>query len=88
MDDKRFFLERFIKQNLDKKLVIFVRTKVRADRVVAAMERVGIKTESIHSGKSHIERKDTMRRLKSGELMVLIATDVSARGLIFQMWIL
>lgn len=80
MDDKRFFLERFIKQNLDKKLVIFVRTKVRADRVVAAMERVGIKTESIHSGKSHIERKDTMRRLKSGELMVLIATDVSARG--------
>jgi ATP-dependent RNA helicase RhlE len=80
MDDKRFFLERFIKQNADKKLVVFVRTKVRADRVVAAMDRVGLVTESIHSGKTHQERKDTMRRLKTGELKVLIATDVSARG--------
>ena len=80
MDDKRFFLERFIKQNPEKKLVVFVRTKVRADRVVAAMDRVGLVTESIHSGKTHQERNDTMKRLKSGQLKVLIATDVSARG--------
>lgn len=41
MDDKRFFLERMINENPDQKMVVFVRTKVRADRVVAAMERLG-----------------------------------------------
>lgn len=81
MDDKRFFLERMINENPDQKMVVFVRTKVRADRVVAAMERLGIKSESIHSGKAHLERKSTMDRLKTGDLKILIATDVSARGI-------
>jgi ATP-dependent RNA helicase RhlE len=44
MDDKRFFLERIIKENADKKILVFVRTKVRAERVNKAMERVGIET--------------------------------------------
>ena len=42
MDDKRFFLERLIKENSEKKFLIFVRTKVRAERVVKALERVEI----------------------------------------------
>jgi ATP-dependent RNA helicase RhlE len=81
MDDKRFFLERMLKENPDTKVIVFVRTKVRAERVVAAMARVGIVTESIHSDKTHLERKETMKSLKSGLLKVLIATDVSARGI-------
>ncbi len=81
MDDKRFFLERIIKENPGSKMVVFVRTKVRADRVVSAMERVGIKAMAIHSGKEHKERKLVMDSLKSGELKILVATDVSARGI-------
>jgi ATP-dependent RNA helicase RhlE len=81
MDDKRFFLERMIKENPDSKMVVFVRTKVRAERVVSAMQRVGIMTESIHSDKTHDERKATMASFKTGELKILIATDVSARGI-------
>jgi ATP-dependent RNA helicase RhlE len=43
MDDKRFFLERVIRQNIDKKILVFVRTKVRAERVYNALERMEIK---------------------------------------------
>ncbi|WP_276497680.1 DEAD/DEAH box helicase [Pontibacter litorisediminis] len=81
MDDKRFFLERVVKENPEKKILAFVRTKVRAERVVAAMERVGIKAESIHGGKEQTDRLEVMRRFKKGEVKLLIATDVSARGI-------
>ena len=46
MDDKRFFLERMIKEHTDSKILVFVRTKVRAERVFKAMERVGIATQN------------------------------------------
>ncbi|MDD3527409.1 MAG: DEAD/DEAH box helicase [Bacteroidales bacterium] len=81
MDDKRFFLEDFIRQNPGKKMLIFVRTKVRAERVKAAMERVGIVTETIHSDKQQAERELTMKNFRADELKILIATDVSARGI-------
>lgn len=80
MDDKRFFLERFINENPGQKMVVFVRTKVRAERVAAAMSRVGIETLTIHSDKSHSERRNAMNLVKSGDSIILIATDVSARG--------
>ncbi len=81
MDDKRFFLERIIGENADKKMIVFVRTKVRAERVMAAMQRVNIKTVTIHSGKDHQERAAVMKKFRAGEEMILIATDVSARGI-------
>ncbi len=81
MDDKRFFLESLIKDNPEKKILVFVRTKVRAERVKKAMERVTIITDTIHSDRLQEEREQTMKNFRSGELKVLIATDVSARGI-------
>ncbi|MBC5992839.1 DEAD/DEAH box helicase [Pontibacter cellulosilyticus] len=81
MDDKRYFLERVVKENPDKKILAFVRTKVRAERVVAAMERAGIQAISIHGGKEQKDRLDVMRKFKKGEVKLLVATDVSARGI-------
>lgn len=81
MDDKRFFLEEMIKQNPDKKMLVFVRTKVRAERVQKAMDRVGITVDTIHSDRLQEERGQTMNNFRSGILKVLIATDVSARGI-------
>ncbi len=46
-----------------------------------AMERVEIESDTIHSDKEQAEREQTMQRFKSGELKLLIATDVSARGI-------
>ena len=80
MDDKRFFLERFINENPDSKILVFVRTKVRAERVLKALERVNISSQTIHSGKDQKERSSIMDNFKSGKNRVLIATDVSARG--------
>lgn len=81
MDDKRFFLERIVKEHPDQKILAFVRTQVRAERVVKAMERVGIQALSIHGGKEQKDRTDVMRKFKKGEVKLLIATDVSARGI-------
>jgi ATP-dependent RNA helicase RhlE len=81
MDDKRFFLENIVKENEDKKIIAFVRTKVRAERVVKAMERVGIKSEALHGGIEQKERFAILDRFKSGENNLLITTDVAARGI-------
>ncbi len=81
MDDKRAFLERLVDENPESKMLIFVRTKVRAERVKKAMERVNINSETIHSDKLQDERSKTMDNFKKGVVKLLIATDVSARGI-------
>lgn len=81
MDDKRAFLERLIEENPDSKVLVFVRTKVRAERVKKAMERVQIAGETIHSDKEQNQRTETMDKFKSGAVKLLIATDISARGI-------
>ena len=81
MDHKRFFLERVVRENPDKKVLVFVRTKVRADRVVAAMTRVDVDSECIHGDKCQDQRTAILDRFRNGENMVLIATDITARGI-------
>jgi ATP-dependent RNA helicase RhlE len=81
MDDKRAFLERMVDENPEAKILVFVRTKVRAERVKKAMERVKIESETIHSDKEQKERTITLDRFKKGFVKLLIATDVSARGI-------
>ncbi|WP_420583198.1 DEAD/DEAH box helicase [Reichenbachiella sp.] len=81
MDDKRYFLERLIGENPDKKILVFVRTKVRAERVLAAMARVEISGQTIHGDKDQDERNRVMSAFRAGRNKILIATDVSARGI-------
>jgi len=81
MDDKRFFLERVILENPESKILVFVRTKVRAERVFKAMERVNIKTITIHGDKDQKDRFDVMSQFRNGDVKVMIATDISARGI-------
>lgn len=81
MDDKRFFLENVLKEFEDKKFVVFVRTKIRAERVVAAMERVGVKAIFLHGGIEQNERFKILEAFRNGQERVLITTDVAARGI-------
>ncbi|MDQ6962966.1 MAG: DEAD/DEAH box helicase [Mariprofundaceae bacterium] len=81
MDDKRFFLERLANENPESKIIVFVRTKVRAERVVKAMGRVGIEAINIHGDKDQHERTESMRQFREGECRIMVATDVSARGI-------
>lgn len=80
MDDKRFFLERLITENPEAKILVFVRTKVRAERVLAAMSRVGVSCENLHGGKEQTEREITLANFKNGKIRIMVATDVAARG--------
>jgi ATP-dependent RNA helicase RhlE len=81
MDDKRFFLERFVKDNPESKIIVFVRTRVRAERVLKAMERVNIYTVTIHGDKKQGDRSGVMKKFKEGRCRIMIATDISARGI-------
>ncbi|MHC1776943.1 MAG: DEAD/DEAH box helicase [Lentimicrobium sp.] len=81
MDDKRFFLERLVNEHPASRILVFVRTKVRAGRVSEAMERVGVKCLTMHGDKDQKERISALKKFRDGEFMVLVATDVSARGI-------
>jgi ATP-dependent RNA helicase RhlE len=81
MDDKRFFLERLVNELPDSKILVFVRTKVRAERVLNAMQRVGITALSMHGGKEQDDRLQVMEKFREGATRMLITTDVNARGI-------
>ncbi|UOF00107.1 DEAD/DEAH box helicase [Bdellovibrio reynosensis] len=81
MDDKRFFLAEYLKQNEEGKFIIFVRTRVRAERVAKALERAEIQSLTIHGGNDQADRAEVMKAFRNGDCKVLIATDVSARGI-------
>lgn len=81
MDDKRFFLENMLKEYDEQRFVVFVRTKVRAERVMSAMKRVEIETEFLHGGLEQEERLNILDRFRKAETRVLITTDVASRGI-------
>ena len=81
MDDKRFFLENILKEYEELKFIIFVRTKVRVERVVAAMGRVMLSSEALHGGIDQAERFAILERFRNGENSILVTTDVAARGI-------
>ncbi len=80
-DDKRFFLVEYINQNPDGKFIIFVRTRVRAERVAKVLERVEIKSLTLHGEKDQSDRAEVMRTFRNGDCKIMIATDLSARGI-------
>ena len=66
MDDKRYFLASFIQKNITAKILIFVRTKIRAERVKLAMERFKIDTDTLHGDKSQEDREKAMQAFNTG----------------------
>lgn len=81
MDDKRFFLERFIKENTDAKILVFTRTRVRAERVAKAMDRADIPTLVLHGDMEQALREKALTDFRDDAQRIMIATDVSARGI-------
>jgi len=81
MEDKRFYLRRFVRDHEDARIMVFVRTKVRVERVAKALARSSIPCKTIHGDKDQAQRNQVMAGFKAGEDNILIATDVSARGI-------
>ena len=61
--------------------LVFTRTKHGADKVARDLNRKGVTAAAIHGNKSQTARQESLRKFKSGELRVLVATDIAARGL-------
>jgi ATP-dependent RNA helicase RhlE len=61
--------------------LVFTRTKHRADRLARALAQQGIKVERIHGNRSQSQRTEALAGFKSGKYLVLVATDIAARGI-------
>ena len=61
--------------------LIFIEKKHAAAKLVAQLEKRGIKAEAIHGGRSQASRERVLAEFKSGELRFLVATGVAARGI-------
>ena len=61
--------------------LVFTRTKHGADKVVRHLAAAGIRSEAIHGNKSQPQRERAMAAFRSGEIRILIATDIAARGI-------
>ncbi len=64
-----------------KQVIVFVNAKITCRRLAATLKRVGIAADAIHGDKSQDERMAALQAFKKGEIEVLVATDVAARGL-------
>ena len=62
-------------------VLVFSRTKHGADRIARKLEDAGIRTATLHSNRTQGQRLAALKRFKSGDVRVLIATDIAARGI-------
>ena len=80
-DAKRAAVVHLVKSRGLKQVIVFSNTKIGTSRLARELERDGVRAESIHGDKSQVDRMKALEAFKSGELEVLVATDVAARGL-------
>ena len=80
-NNKKFLLADLLKKPEVENALVFTRTKHGADRVVRELGMMGVRSMAIHGDKSQSARQMAMGQFKKGELKVLIATDIAARGI-------
>ena len=80
-DRKEELLAHLIRKDDLRQLLVFTRTKIGATRLATWLDRQGLNAVAIHSDRSQPERTRALEEFKSGEIRVLVATDVAARGL-------
>ncbi|MBD3255663.1 MAG: DEAD/DEAH box helicase [Candidatus Lokiarchaeota archaeon] len=78
---KQSLLEYLLANPAFKRVLVFMRTKRSANRVVRDLTRKGINAEPIHGNKSQTARQRALKNFRKGKTRVLIATDVAARGI-------
>ena len=80
-DDKRATVRQILRQRELSQALVFVNSKLGAARLARSFERDGLKTQALHGDKSQDERLKALAAFKAGEVELLVATDVAARGL-------
>jgi ATP-dependent RNA helicase RhlE len=80
-DRKRELLSHLISHNRWQQVLVFTRTKHGADKLARALESDGIRTVALHGNKSQGARTRALADFKDGDVTVLVATDIAARGI-------
>jgi len=78
---KTDLLMELLKDNSIFSAIVFTRTKARAERLAAALERRNVAAERIHGDRSQSQRARALDSFKKGKYRVLVATDVASRGI-------
>jgi len=78
---KRDLLSHLIKEGDWKQVLVFTKTKHGANRLTTQLESDGIQAAAIHGNKSQTARTKALAAFKAGDIRVLVATDIAARGL-------
>lgn len=79
--DKQKLLLHLLEENKISTALVFTRTKHGADKVVKFLSKAEIRSAAIHGNKSQNARQNALKNFKSGNLNVLVATDIAARGI-------
>lgn len=80
-DEKRRALKQLVRQRGISQAFVFVNSKLGCARLARSLERDGLKCTALHGDKSQDERLKALAAFKAGEVDLLVATDVAARGL-------
>jgi len=80
-DDKRKAVRQLVARRELGQALVFVNSKLGAARLARAFERDGLNTTALHGDKSQDERLKALDAFKRGDVHLLVATDVAARGL-------
>ncbi len=78
---KRGLLIDILNQKAVESCVIFVRTKRRADTLAANLSEIGLKVDALHGDMRQFLRRKVLDKFRAGQINILIATDVAARGI-------
>jgi ATP-dependent RNA helicase RhlE len=78
---KRAVLERMLRAAGVERALVFTRTKRGANMLSEQLERSGIESAAIHGNKSQGQRERALEHFRRGNIRVLVATDVAARGI-------
>lgn len=79
--NKKFLLQHILKDPALDSVLVFTNTKHGADRVVRELTRAGITAMAIHGNKGQTARIKALDSFKNGDIRVLAATDIAARGI-------
>lgn len=80
-EDKRMAVCHLIQSKALSQVIVFSNTKLGTARLARHLEKEGVSSTAIHGDKTQIERTKSLEAFKAGEVTVLVATDVAARGL-------
>ena len=80
-EEKQTLLIDLLDGHRDDRALVFARTKHGAERLMKQLERAGFAAASIHGNKSQGQRDRALSAFRTGDIRVLVATDVAARGI-------